>query len=171
MSRHNLIRLLIEFGVVMPDIVERMSTNDLHLRCDQTLKRGGWWARSLQAHLWSQKAHPGECAGVFIADHVEPVNMSDCHDGEHVVPSLPSGRRSARSSLKPVMSHRLARRVPEYSRWNLQTVTRRLRAFRLARRTWIVERTLAWVRHDWRFSQDFSHALSGPRARDCKCME
>ena len=61
-------------------------------------------------------------------------------------------------------SRKLARQIMRDGGWKLQIVKRRQRAFKITGLTWIVERSLAWLGRNRRFSKDYEYAVQTSEA-------
>jgi putative transposase len=103
--------------------------------------------------------------GIPIACRLEPANVSDRIAGA----SLLGGLSPLFPRIKTVIadagheSRKLARQLMRDNGWKLQIVKRKQRAFKVAGLTWIVERTLAWLGRNRRFSKTTSTAYRPQR--------
>ena len=95
--------------------------------------------------------------GLPIASRVEPANMPDQKAGARLL----GGLRAFFPAIRTVMadasheSRKLARHLLQHKGWKLVITRRDQRAFEIKGLTWIVERSLAWIGRNRRFSKDY----------------
>lgn len=128
----------------------------------KTTERGG--SRGFDGHkrVKGRKRHIlVDTLGLLVASRVEPAGMSDRRARERLVYGLAPLWPGIRVIVADAghESRRLARLLRGYAGWQLQITKRRERAFKITGLTWIVERTLAWLGRNRRFSKDYEYKV------------
>jgi putative transposase len=126
----------------------------------KTTERGG--SRGFDGHkrVKGRKRHIlVDTLGLLVASRVEAACVSDRHAGERLVYGLAPLWPEIHTIIADAghESRRLARLLHGYAGWQLQIVKRRERAFKITGLTWIIERTLAWLGRNRRFSKDYEY--------------
>ena len=127
----------------------------------KTTERGG--VRGFDAHkrVKGRKRHIlVDTLGLPIACRVEPANISDRRAASLLLGGLGPLFPDIRTVIADAghESRKLARQLMRDDGWKLQIVKRRQRAFKITGLTWIVERSLAWLGRNRRFSKDYEYA-------------
>jgi putative transposase len=133
----------------------------------KTTERGG--TRGFDGHkrVKGRKRHIlVDTLGLPIASRVEPANISDRKAGYRLL----GGLRFAFPNIRIVIadagheSRKLARELRRHDGYELQIVKRKHRAFKVARLTWVVERSFAWLGRYRRLSKDYEFRVQTSEA-------